>query len=241
MFFSGWKLVVSNLVTAGIVAAGAGVLAQREEGSRQPPPPDRPALSGPSQTGPGVETSGRIAPEQVQAKNPARKEADKPAEATREVARDDGQEAGKRSIAGGGHAVRFEAPGEGWSLTSVKVHGARYGYPKPPAEDFHVYLCDDKFRKIAEFPFPYARFKRGRSEWVTLKVKPTPVPVKFIIGVGFNPEATKGVYVSHDGAGDGKSLVGLPDDESEPFPKGDWMIRGTLERTQAKDAPGAGG
>ncbi len=233
MFFNKTRLVVSNLLTAGIVAAGAGLIAQRGTGGVAPELLDRSSRSLPARSAPEVTPSGRPGPEPVQVKPPAAKDAVRPNAEALELALDDNKAAGKRSIAGSGHAVRFEAPGEGWSLTAVKIHGARYGYPRAPAEDFFVYLCDDEFHKIVEFPFPYSKFKRGRSEWVTLKVKATPVPPKFIVGVGFNPEATKGVYVSHDGAGKGKSVVGLPDEEPEPFPKGDWMIRAKLERTKA--------
>jgi RNA polymerase sigma-70 factor (ECF subfamily) len=60
---------------------------------------------------------------------------------------------------------------------------------------------------------------------VTLEVKPTKVPRTFILGVGFNPTQTKGVYLSHDGLGSRRSLVGLPGEESQPFTQGDWLIR----------------
>ena len=53
----------------------------------------------------------------------------------------------------------FEAPGNTFYLTSVRIHGGRYGYPKPPAEDFHVSLCecDKDFKLIADFPFSYSK------------------------------------------------------------------------------------
>jgi RNA polymerase sigma-70 factor (ECF subfamily) len=150
------------------------------------------------------------------------------ADEPRELSHDDGKAAGKQSIAGGGHVVRFEAPGEGWTLTAVKLHGSRYGYPRPPDEDFKIYLCDDSFQKLAEFPFPYATYERGPEKWVTMPVKATKVPAKFILCVGFNPEQTKGVYVSHDRENSGNSLVGLPGREPRPSRRGDWMIRAIL-------------
>jgi RNA polymerase sigma-70 factor (ECF subfamily) len=156
--------------------------------------------------------------------------ADRSKDAPRELALDDGQMKGRRSIADGGHAVRFEAPaeGEGWMLTAVRIHGSRYGYPQPPRENFKVFLCDDQFRPIAEFAFPYSKFERGNPQWVTLEVKPTKVPKTFILGVGFNPTQTKGVYLSHDGQGSGRSLVGLPGEKSQPFSRGDWLIRARI-------------
>ncbi len=152
----------------------------------------------------------------------------------RELARDDGTMKGKKSIAGGGHAVRFEAPGKGWTLTAVKIHGSRYGYPRAPREDFKVFLCDEKFEPIAEFSFPYAKFERGESKWVTLEVKPTQLPKAFILGVNFDPTQTKGVYMSHDKEGSGHSLVGLPGERSRPFDQGDWLIRAKIVPAKEK-------
>src|SRR5262245_23503143 len=147
----------------------------------------------------------------------------------RELAHDDGTMTGKRSIAGGGHAVRFESPGEGRYLVAVKLHGSRYGTTTAPEEQFTVYLCDEKLRSIAAFSFPYATFERGNPEWVTLDVPPTHVPAKFIICVEFNPTARKGVFVSHDAAGSGASLTGLPGDDGRKFTNGDWMIRALVD------------
>jgi RNA polymerase sigma-70 factor (ECF subfamily) len=161
----------------------------------------------------------------------------KPAELAvkpRELARDNGTMAGKRSLAGGGHAIRFEAPGEGWYLTAVKVHGSRYGAVEAPEEQFTIYLCDEKFNRIAAFSFPYVSFRRGEAEWVTLDVNPTQVPAKFMICAEFNPTARKGVFVSHDGGGGGSSFTGLPGEKGQPFPKGDWMIRAVLDRRGAE-------
>jgi RNA polymerase sigma factor (sigma-70 family) len=202
------KMTAAALLASGAVVAGAGVLAQ--QGSRDAPP---------------------SAPGRLQSRPAA------PAEKPRELVRDDGQPAGKRSIAGGGHAVRFEAPGDGWSLVSVRLHGARYGYPQPPKEDFKVYVCDADFKPIAEFPFPYSTYERGKAAWKTLDVKPIKVPKTFIVCVGFDPTQTKGVFVSHDKEGSGSSLVGLPGDESQPFPKGDWLIRARVAPPAAAAAP----
>jgi len=151
------------------------------------------------------------------------------ATAQKELANDDGASAGKRSVAGSGHAVRFEAPGKEWYLTAVRVYGSRYGRPNPPAESAYIWLCDADFKLLSVFRFPYGTFQRSDPQWVTIPVKPTLVPQRFIIGVGFNPTATKGVYVHYDSAGSGKSLLGLPGRESRPFDKGDWLIRAVLQ------------
>ena len=81
---------------------------------------------------------------------------------TQELAHDDGQAAGKSSIAGGGHAVRFEVADDSWYLTSVRIHGGRYGRSQPPREDFHIWLCDRQLNQIADFPIAYAKFTKAR-------------------------------------------------------------------------------
>jgi RNA polymerase sigma-70 factor (ECF subfamily) len=222
MFLKKLGLVATSLLILSGLAAGGGLWAR--PGATPPAPPPARPIAGVTAIPEAVDPTepGPIA---VQTK------ADRPKETARELALDDGQMKGKKSIAGSGHAVRFEAPGEGWILTAVRIHGSRYGYPRPPREDFKVFLCDDRFQPITEFAFPYSKFERGNSKWVTLEVKPTKVPRTFILGVGFNPTQTKGVYLSHDGQGSGRSLVGLPGEESQPFAQGDWLIR-------AKVAPG---
>lgn len=150
-----------------------------------------------------------------------------------QLAHDDGTSAGKASLAGGGHAVRFEAPAGTWYLTNVAVYGSAYG-SAPPGEMFHVWLCDEDFKAIADFSLPYAAFQRGEPRWVPLAIPPTLVPPKFIVCVGFNPTATKGVFVHRDKESSGNSLTGLPGDKATPFTQGDWMIR--VEVDQPKTA-----
>ena len=214
---------VTSLLILGGLAASGGLWTQqiRARTSPAPAPPAAVAPAMPAEANTPEPSQRPPDPVAVQTK------ADRPKDVARELALDDGQMTGRKSIADGGHAVRFEAPdqGEGWMLTAVRIHGSRYGYPRPPREDFKVFLCDDQFKPIAEFAFPYSKFERGNSKWVTLEVKPTKVPKTFILGVGFNPTATKGVYLSHDRQGSGRSLVGLPGEESRPFTQGDWLIR----------------
>ena len=147
-----------------------------------------------------------------------------------EHAHDDGAAAGKNSIAGSGHGVRFKVVGDSWYLTSVRIHGSRYGRPRPPKENFHVWLCDKDLKVAADFQFPYAKFARGRPKWVTLTIPPTNVPQDFIICAGFNPTGTKGVYVSRDKEGSGDSLTGLPGHGTRTFNKGDWLIRAKVDQ-----------
>ncbi|MCA9102417.1 MAG: hypothetical protein KDA63_14750 [Planctomycetales bacterium] len=149
-----------------------------------------------------------------------------------ELANDDGKPAGQKSFPRG-IASAFHAPDGEHYLTSVRIHGGRYGYPQAPDEDFHVTLCDKDFKPIADFDFPYKRFQRGEAEWVTLRVKPTQVPAEFVVCLNFNPTQTKGVYVSHDG--EGKSLVGLPDKPAGTFGGGDWLVRVSLDQLKGEE------
>ncbi|MBN1588347.1 MAG: hypothetical protein JW888_02420, partial [Pirellulales bacterium] len=150
---------------------------------------------------------------------------------SQELHQDDGRPKGKKSFPRG-MAVQFKVPSEGkWVLTSVRIHGSRYGHPTPPREDFHVTLCDVDFEPLTDFAFPYSKFKRsGRQTWVKLKTKPTEVPDEFVICVDFNAEATKGVYVSHDA--EGTALVGKPGHRAGSFSGGDWLIRATVEKVE---------
>ena len=152
------------------------------------------------------------------------------------LSHDDGRQAGKRSIAGSGHAVRFTVPGNSWYLTSVQVYGSRYGYPAPPREDFHVWSCDSDFKVIADFPQPYSKFRRANPRWVNLPVEPTNVPSEFVICVAFNPTGTKGVYVGHDKSTSRNSFTGLAGQKGQPFSQGDWMIRVRLDQLKTADA-----
>ncbi len=151
--------------------------------------------------------------------------------AQKELARDDGTSAGRRSVAGSGHAVRFDAPGKNYYLTSVRVYGSRYGQPTPPPENAYIWLCDADFKLLSVFLFAYGTFQRGEPQWVTIPVKPTNVPERFILCVGFNPTSAKGVYVHHDAAASGDSLLGLPGRDSRSFDKGDWLIRAVLQQS----------
>ena len=148
-----------------------------------------------------------------------------------EIAIDDGASAGKKSIAGSGHAVVLDAPADGGMLAAVKIYGSRYGTPQPPEEDFSLYLCDADGKQMKEFKFPYKTFLRGDARWVTLKLpKPAELPHggKFILCVGFNPQQTKGVYVHFDKHADGDNRVGLPGSLNDAFGQGDWMIRAVV-------------
>jgi len=145
--------------------------------------------------------------------------------APKELAADDGKEAGRSSLAGSGHAVRFDAPSQGCYLTAVRLYGSRYGGKEG---EFRVWLCDSEFRAITAFSFPYAQFAPGKPKWIELPVTPTLVPEQFFICVGFNPTAQHGVFLNRDKAASGSSFTGLPGDKPRPFDAGDWMLRAVV-------------
>jgi hypothetical protein len=151
----------------------------------------------------------------------------------RELVRDAAASAGKRSIAGAGHAVTFDAPADDWYLTAVRVFGSRYGAADAPEDKFTLFLLDDQYRRVAEFPLAYARFDRGEPVWVDLEVPPTLVPSKFVVGVDFQPTAQKGVFIHHDAEPSGHSATGIPGREFQKFAKGDWMIRAVVDQLRA--------
>ncbi|WP_422930840.1 RNA polymerase sigma factor [Singulisphaera sp. PoT] len=218
MGYPRFKILAALLVTATAVIGSAPAWSLLEDsnrgesrpipskGSRVPPLGSSPVLA---QTQPKtVEKSGPKKAEAVLLK------------------KDEGKSSGMRSIAGSGHAVRFEAPGGSWQLTSVSLYGSRYGTSRPPKENFEIYLCDENFKKLATFSFPYSTFQRGEPKWIDLNVKPTTVPAKFFVAVDFDPAQTKGVYMHFDGRKSETSFTGLPDEgDPEAFTKGNWMIR----------------
>ncbi len=155
------------------------------------------------------------------------------------LAQDDGRSAGKKSIAGSGHAVYFE-PEQKSELVAVMIYGSRYGYPQPPKEKFHIWLCDVNQEVIQDFELPYGTFKKGDPKWVKMRVKTTELPDQFYICAGFNPEQTKGVYVHYDSDASGNSYTGLPGKGFEEFSGGDWMIRAVVRPLGQNSSGGSG-
>jgi RNA polymerase sigma factor (sigma-70 family) len=151
---------------------------------------------------------------------------------------------GRKSIAGTGEMIRFRLPTAQQRVRAIKIHGSRYGYPRPPAEDFEVnFLNEDMSQVLHKRTAPYSLFQRGDSKWVTIRFdQPLEVSEVFWVVVNFNAERTKGVYVSYDSSTSGEnSRIGLPPDQPsrETGFEGDWMIEAVLTRDGA-DAPTAG-
>ncbi len=156
-----------------------------------------------------------------------------------ELSHDNGKMAGKSSINGGGHAVRFKVDGDSSCVTSVSLHGSRYGEARPPKESFQIWICDVNFKPIATFRFPYSSYTRENPAWKTFRIRPTRVPPEFIVCFGFNPHQTKGVYVSFDDRPSETSSIGVPgENPPQPFAKGNWMIRCKVEKREASGQSG---
>jgi hypothetical protein len=149
---------------------------------------------------------------------------------------DDGEAAGKKSIAGSAHAVLLETPQKS-ELLAVMIYGSRYGNPAPPKENFRIWLCDKDRKVVKEFEFPYSLFQRGEPKWVRLKTEFADLPQSFYLCAGFNPEQTKGIYVHYDKESSGGSFTGLPESDFKEFPDGDWMIRAMVRPIDASGTP----
>jgi beta-lactamase regulating signal transducer with metallopeptidase domain len=137
---------------------------------------------------------------------------------------------GYQSIAGSGHAVLFRRPNDDPYLRAIEIFASRYGYPQPPAEDFHVYILDKSQKLLHAFPFPYAAIERGDQRWYTLKLPATRVPKQFYVALAFNPHRTKGVYLGMDeNAKTPHSYTGRPTTGYELLEENaGWMVRAVL-------------
>ncbi len=152
---------------------------------------------------------------------------------------------GKRSFGGSGQAVLFDRPAETKHVAAIQIFASRYGYPRPPNEDFHVYLLDQDHKVIKDLTYPYSMIERGAERWYTLAVPSVEVPEKFHVALSFNAHRTKGVYVGIDeGVEETHSLIGLPDRGYKPVTEGyDWMVRVYLvsDAQAIKSEPAVGG
>jgi RNA polymerase sigma-70 factor (ECF subfamily) len=153
------------------------------------------------------------------------------------LAGDDGTADGHKSIAGGGHARKFAAPGEGeWYLRSVSAHAARYGPAKAPDTQFDVVLCDAEMKPVATWKKPHAAVARGKNDWVRLDVPPTRVPKDFTVCLVFRPTASSGVFMDYDASSKGDSTTAVPGKPGPALADGNWMIRVELDRPKGADA-----
>lgn len=137
----------------------------------------------------------------------------------------------KRSLGGSGHAIGFERPEGTTSVVGVQIFASRYGYPEPPAEDFHVYLMDRDRTVIKKVAFPYSTVERTRDmKWYTLPFPKVEVPEQFYVAISFNPHRTKGIYLGLDkSVTESHSYIGLPDRGFTKVTDGyDWMVRAHL-------------
>lgn len=154
-----------------------------------------------------------------------------------EISYDDGVKEGQVSLGDNGQAAVFEVDGDNYYLTSVRIHGSRYGGAASGMK-FHIWLCDESWRPITDFTFPYSSFDVDTFKWVDLEVPATNVPRKFIICAVFGGTSEEGIHVAHDKAGGGRSFMGLPNADPTPFSLlgGDWMIRAVMDTGKIPEA-----
>jgi len=134
---------------------------------------------------------------------------------------------GKRSLGGSGHAILFERPDDVRFVQAVEIFASRYGHPKPPEEDFHVYLLDENRHVLVDLPYPYSMIERSDLEWYVLGTPPIEVPRLFYVALSFNPHQTKGIFLGYDSdVEESHSFVGLPErgfrEVDEAY---DWIVR----------------
>ena len=141
-----------------------------------------------------------------------------------------------QSWADSGHAVLFERPKDMKSIVAVKLFGSRYGYPRAPNEDFHIYLLDQNQKVLEQVAVPYRKIAKGDMRWYTLEFPAIEVPEKFFVAVWFNAEPTKGVYVGKQcDVQQTHSYVGLPDTGYKKVePSYEWMIRAVVTGEDGK-------
>jgi len=139
----------------------------------------------------------------------------------------DGTPDGKRSVGGGGHLVFYDVAADGRWLNEIEMFGSRYGGGQPPDEDFHLYVVDIDRNILVEVALPYSLWERGDEYWRDLPIPPMQVPRQFGIGLTFNAEQTKGVFVGIDN-GPSYSYSWVPGSEGRPTEDFNWMIRATV-------------
>ena len=148
----------------------------------------------------------------------------------------DGKADGKKSLGGNGEMIKFtlpSGPGLMKKVEGLRIHGSRYGYPKPPKENFYIFIMNEDSEIVHTETAPYSLFERGKEKWVKVRFKkPVSVPTVFWVVLDFKAHQTKGVYVSYDTSTGGQdSKIGLPRKKPRDVDfKGDWMIQVDLSR-----------
>jgi RNA polymerase sigma-70 factor (ECF subfamily) len=235
MMFHKLKLAAGALLAAAMLATGVGVWAR--QALRAEPPPAAQESSAPSarsgdSSATAVEpTSARESDEGQRSPGGANRANGPGAGIT--VKFGDGEADGKKSVGGSGEMIKFEMPEGTSKLTTLRIHGSRYGQTQPPRESFLIYfLSPDQKRILQTEMAPYSLFKRGPEEWVEVRFDPPVAGLAktFWVVLDFRAAQTKGVYVSFDTSTGGKfSRVGLPGlSSSQVNFGGDWMIQASF-------------
>jgi RNA polymerase sigma factor (sigma-70 family) len=219
MTFSRIKLCVLAVLTAALVAGGAGVIIAQVGAPRPARPGPAPAAAAPA--------PGTVAP---QGKTAVAAVAETPAI----LKYNDGQAEGKKSLGGSGEIIDFTLPAGGPKVAGLRIHGSRYGMPEAPDESFLIYFLNQDLSEVVSTQMaPYSLFERGEERWVEVTFpRPFEVPQQFCVALDFRATGTKGVYVSYDTSTRGKyTRTGLPGIKAKrPNLGGDWMIEVLLAK-----------
>lgn len=141
-----------------------------------------------------------------------------------EMKHDDGTSDGYQSIAGGGHAVKFQLQKGYKELTSVSIYGKRYGRPGD-TNMYRIQILDASMREIERIDGSYQDFIYAQEGWRLFPLNPPiKVPRSFWVCFVFDPGRTHGVYVHYDSSAQGNSRMGVPPDLNVD-PGYSWMIR----------------
>jgi hypothetical protein len=145
-----------------------------------------------------------------------------------ELAYDDGSQNGKRSIAGGGHAVNFERPTSKSKLQQIKIYSSRYGRPGD-SRIYKISLLDSSKKVFYMQDGNYQEFAYASEGWMIIDINPPVfVPKNFTICFEFNPTQNCGVYVYYDTDTQGNSRNGTSQSKLNQDPGFNWMIRAVV-------------
>ena len=154
------------------------------------------------------------------------------------LSRGDGEQTGKLSVAGNGHAVVFRRPSKLKIVTGAALYGQLYGGGYDPDRTyFQVFVCDKRLKVLSRSMHPYSLFSNEAFGWAELDLPPTAVPSDFAILVYFDPAATRGVYLGKWAEDKAASLLALPHKGAAKLDKGEgWMLRTRVCASRGKEA-----
>ncbi len=159
--------------------------------------------------------------------------------AERELAHDDGNQHGKRSLGGSAHVVEFKKPRGRWWIESVRVFGQPYGGGYDPATTpLIVTITNPRMKALHTTRSSYAVFRRRGFAWAEIPLaEPVACPSTFRVVLDFDPGRTQGVFVGIAAGEEGHAFTGRAGGRAEPLASGTWMIRARLVNKKPRAEP----